>query len=130
MTEANELALHGPREGTRRGIAVCVWSSRWGDFRVVRDPGDLEAPAWRSRLWICWVCGEIWARECLLDCDVLQEFELIHAPCGCAEGEYWDCVPGSLTLNTRFPLDTFLTLPLALQRREADFLLGAISHES
>jgi hypothetical protein len=102
-----------------------VWTARWGgDWVVRRDPGELELPSYSSRLWICWICGEVWARECMLDDGVIQEFDIIRAPCGCATGEYWGCVPGSLTLNTRVPLDTFSTLPLELQRREADFLLG------
>lgn len=111
------------REGTRHGEARCVWDTRWGTWTLTRDPGELEHPSWTSRIWVCWLCGEIWARECMLDRGELQSFDILHAPCGCASGEYWGGIPGSLTFATRYPLEAFQTLPVALQRREADLLL-------
>lgn len=110
-------------EGTRHSQVQCFWTSPEGEFLVVRDPGDLDYPQYLSRLWLCWVCGEVWARECMLDRGEVQAFEVIQVPCGCSPGEYYGVVPGSLAVNTRHALDTFNTLPKALQLREVKVLL-------
>jgi hypothetical protein len=106
---------------------TCCWFLGQRDFGLVtREPSKLESPRFGSRLWLCYVCGEIWAREIMLAGRGRDEaYEVWEAPCrGCSSSySSQGVVPGSLTLATRYPLDTFETLPPELKRREAALLL-------
>jgi hypothetical protein len=113
-------------EGTRHAEVICIWVADALQIQgatVRRDPGTMLFPRWESRAWFCPSCGEVWAREMMLDPHPLQ-FRAIESSCArCGPVPQYVGFAGSLTWPTRDPLDTFDSLPPALQRREADILL-------
>lgn len=109
-------------------LITCHWFLHGQDCgRATYDPLRLVAPRFGPRLWLCWVCGEVWARELVLSPDgstFEKGYEVWEAPCSMCTSPYsYGLIPGSLTLPTRYPLDTLETLPPVLRKREMSLLL-------